>query len=350
MTELRPLLAIVGLVVVAVAIGIGIARMRGWRVEWWERFLSPGRARGPGAASSEGPGAARGARAGSARPASKRASRPPGAAGSRRPATDQRGKQAGRQALIDLEDLPVFNPRERPRAATLDREFDVGDLGAIESESQDPMRPPTPAPSAPSRGSGPSRAPPRGTDARPVRERAPGPEARRGAAREEPRSTADAAPDPAGDGQELLVVLTILTSDERDLAGPLIRDALASFDLQPDDLGIFHHYGNRASRRGTHREPVFSVANVLDPGVFDVDSMDELATPGLCLFLRRPGPLPASVAFDLMVDVGTRLARALEATLCDDQRCRLTVQATQALRERVVHFALRNERGLPDAR
>ena len=49
-----------------------------------------------------------------------------------------------------------------------------------------------------------------------------------------------------------------------------------------------------------------------------------------------------------MLDVGARLSRALEAVLCDDQRCRLTVQATQALRERVVHFALRHERGVPN--
>ena len=45
MTELRPLLAILGLLVVAGAIFIGIARLRGWRFEWWERFLSPGRTR-----------------------------------------------------------------------------------------------------------------------------------------------------------------------------------------------------------------------------------------------------------------------------------------------------------------
>ena len=91
------------------------------------------------------------------------------------------------------------------------------------------------------------------------------------------------------------------------------------------------------------------MANVLEPGAFDLAAMDEMTTPGLCLFLRRPGPLPAAVAFDLMLDVGARLARALEAVLCDDQRCRLTVQATQALRERVVHFALRRERATPNA-
>ena len=155
------------------------------------------------------------------------------------------------------------------------------------------------------------------------------------------------APGPRGDGEELLVVLTVLAPGERGIAGPVIREAFAAFDLVPDPQGMFHHYGNRGP---SARDPVFTVANVLEPGVFDVEAMDDLTTPGLCLFLRRPGPLPAAVAFDLLLDVGARLSRALDAVLCDDQRCRLTVQATQALRERVVHFALRHERGGPDAR
>ena len=348
MTELRPLIAFVGLAIVAVAILVAFARARGWRPAWWERFLSPGRARGPGTASAGAPGAGRGARHGAARPAPT----PRDAAGTGGPGrsgTPRRAKASGGQALIDLDDLPMFNPRERPRAASLDREFDVGDLGAIESESGDSMRPrahdrrQAPGPSAPPsppprrRRSGARR----GGDRR-DREASP-----RRAAGEVRRAEAEEADPPAAAGRELIVVLTIFAADERELQGPLIRDALAAFDLQPDEQGMFHHYGNR---RGATREPVFSVADVLDPGVFDVDAMDALATPGLCLFMRRPGPLPASVAFDLMLDVGTRLSRALEATLCDDHRCRLTVQATQALRERVVHFALRNERGAPDER
>ena len=346
MTELRPLLAAVGLFVVAVAIVIWIARLRGWRLEWWDRFLSSGRTRGRRSGAGDGPasGSGRGGRPGSAGFASPAPAGTPGSgsAETRGRAPERSGTESGRQTLIDLGDLPLFNPGGRPRAATLDREFDVGDLGALDSGAG-AEAPPAPRPrTAGARG-----------EVRPAGSAPP-----RRSAREEPRPsrspnpratpvTADSEPPPpAGGDGELRVVLTIVAADERDLAGSAIRDALAAFDLQPDDLGMFHHYGNR---RGTMRSPVFSVANVLEPGVFDLDAMDELATPGLCLFMHRPGPLPASVAFDLMLDVGTRLSRALSATLCDDQRCRLTVQATRALRERVVHFALRHERGAPNA-
>ena len=350
MAELRPILAIVGLLVVAGGLLFWIARLRGWRIEWWERFQSPDRARGrPPAAGGAGGG--RSGRGASGRPDRSR-SRSPAPAGARDPeggGTDRPGAGPGRQTLIDLEFLPLLNPEDaveaKPRERGLDREYEVGDLGSVETGEEDALRPPE-APAAPT---GPR-------PGKPDRAAGPGPEParRRGAPPRRPPAgegsragPAEPAPGPRGEGEEVLVVLTVLAPGERAIAGPVIREAFAAFDLVPDPQGMFHHYGSGGL---SARDPVFTVANVLEPGVFDVEAMDDLATPGLCLFLRRPGPLPAGVAFDLLLDVGARLARALDAVLCDDQRCRLTVQATQALRERVVHFALRHERGGPDAR
>ena len=349
MDELRPLLAIVGLVVVVAGLVYWIARLRGWRSRWGERFFSPGGRHGTRAAVGE-TGAARSERARGPRPSTAARSRESDPAQANRAGPGQPGGGSDRQTLIDLDFLPLLDPEDAVGGATtpIDREYDMGDLGAMEPGSAgEPIRPVR------------AQDPPPATRVRDPARTGPGPEAqssrrasasrgRRGAAAGEDRRAAGSGEDrpaPHGTGRELLIVLTIITPGERDLAGPVIREALTAFDLLPDDLGMFHHYGNR---RGAS-DPVFSVANVLEPGVFDLAAMDELATPGLCLFLRRPGPLPATVAFDLMLDVGSRLSRALEAVLCDDQRCRLTVQATQALRERVVHFALRHERGAPDA-
>ena len=358
MDELRPLLAIVGLVVVAAGLVYWIARVRGWRSRWGERFFSAGGRHGTRAAAGEAGGArserARGPRSSAAARSPEADSAQAGRGGSGRPRSG-----SDRQTLIDLDFLPLLDPEDAVGGATtpIDREYDMGDLGAMEPGSAGaPERParaegppsaaraPDPARPAPGSGSGPG--PARGGQSG---RRASASRARRGPAAGEDRRAAGSGGDPPparGTGRELLIVLTILTPGERDLAGPVIRETLTAFDLRPDDLGMFHHYGNR---RGPASDPVFTVANVLEPGVFDLAAMDELATPGLCLFLRRPGPLPATVAFDLMLDVGSRLSRALEAVLCDDQRCRLTVQATQALRERVIHFALRHERGDPDA-
>ena len=354
MDEIRPLLAIVGLVVVAAGLVWWIARLRGWRSRWGERFFSAGGRHGSRAAAGE-TGAARSERARGPRSSAAARSREADPAEAGRAGPGRPGGSADRQTLIDLDFLPLLDPEDAVGGATtpIDREYDMGDLGAMEPGSAgEPIRPRAQEPPAaarardPGRPAGPGSGP--GSGAQSGR-RAPASSSRRGRAAGQDRRTAGSdvdQPTPRSTGEELLIVLTIITPGERDLAGPVIREALTAFDLRPDDRGMFHHYGNR---RGPASEPVFSVANVLEPGVFDLAAMDQLATPGLCLFLRRPGPLPATVAFDLMLDVGSRLSRALEAVLCDDQRCRLTVQATQALRERVVHFALRHERGAPDA-
>ena len=369
MDELRPLLAIVGLAVVAGAILVAIARARG-RFEWWDRFLSPGR---PRRSSHRGKGAA-------SRPAGRKAASGPASAGEARSGTggakarsgrrnrSRGGRGADRQANLGLEDIPLLDPAKGPHATALDQEFDMGDLSALGKEAGGGAEPGETRPAPPGSGAGPAseergrpeRAAARGGAAAPsgqgagrgskpapepppthrkrTRRQAAPPDAR--GARAESREAAESG----HGGEELLVVLTIMSPGERKLSGAGVRQAFASFDLEPDEDGLFHHFGNR---KGASRQPVFSIANVLEPGAFDVGRMDGLETPGLCLFMRRPGPFLATVAFDLMLDVGSRLARTLEAVLCDHQRCRLTVQATQALRERVVHFALRHEREVP---
>lgn len=349
MAELRPLLAILGLLVVAGGLLVWIARMRGWSFEWWERFFSPGRRNGPEASAAARSLRRRAKRDERARPPSPAARSGGGdtdrAAGGEAP--DRSGSGPARQTVIDLDFLPLLGPEGEVGGESLDRDYDVGDLGAIEAEAggttgpapaakpkpgRQPASKPPPKPGRPPAGEEPRARPAR--SARPARPT-------------KPVRSARETPEPRGGGRELLVVLTIVTSDGSELSGQAIREAFTAFELHPDEHGMFHHYGNR---RGSPREPVFSVANVLEPGVFDPAAMDELATPGLCLFMRRPGALPAAVAFDLMLDVGNRLSRTLGAVLCDDQRCRLTAQATLALRERVVHFALRHERAVPGAR
>ena len=368
MEELRPLIAIVGLAVVVGAITIAIARAHGRRFEWWERFMSPGRprrTRAKGRAGEKGaktPSRSDRDRIPRSTP-SRSAEADPGptarSPGRPRPRAE---KASGRQPPLGLEDVPLLDPREGARATALDREFDMGDLSAIGAGGRDgadlgeraraALRTPaaspapkgTPPDEPPERAGKPESAPAPQPASKPPRRP---PAATKKARRPEPRSAASQSVENAEaepHEEELLVVLTVMAPDEGHLSGARIQQAFNVFDLHPDEDGLFHHHGGR---KGTDREAVFSVANALEPGVFDLTAMKEMNTPGLCMFMRRPGPLDAKVAFDLMLDIGARLASAVGGVLCDDQRCRLTVQATQALRERVIHFALRHEREVP---
>ena len=47
---------------------------------------------------------------------------------------------------------------------------------------------------------------------------------------------------------------------------------------------------------------------MMQPGVFDIDRMDQLQTQGLMFFLTLPGPEDMSAAFDEMLATAQALA------------------------------------------
>lgn len=143
--------------------------------------------------------------------------------------------------------------------------------------------------------------------------------------------------------EHLVIALTVMARDGRRLGGPEVSRAVQDAGMEFGDMGIFH----RLASAEDGAPPLFSLANVLKPGHFDLDRIDELRTPGLALFMELPGPAAeATTTFRKMVATGERLAAALDAELCDDQRRPLSHQRFRALWDRVLDFEARqHERG-----
>ena len=79
-------------------------------------------------------------------------------------------------------------------------------------------------------------------------------------------------------------------------------------------------------------------ASLLEPGTFDPARMDSAAYPGVALFTVMPGPLPATRAFDELLDTARALAHRLGGQLQDDRGAPLSVQRVFKLREEVIAF------------
>lgn len=136
------------------------------------------------------------------------------------------------------------------------------------------------------------------------------------------------APMPA----EEVIVLTLLAPQGRQLRGPLLLKALQEAGLAHGDMEIFHY-----AVEG-HREPLFSVANILEPGRFVLAEMAQLETPGVALFMRLPAVMPGDEALKLMLQKAHQMAAQLNASLCDGQRQPLDDKALTALEKRAVRF------------
>ena len=77
------------------------------------------------------------------------------------------------------------------------------------------------------------------------------------------------------------------------------------------------------------------MAHLRKPGSFEPQTLEQLSTPGLLIFMSLPGPLNGTKALDLLVLAADRIARKLNGVICDEQGHRMTNQGLLALRDKV---------------
>ena len=135
-------------------------------------------------------------------------------------------------------------------------------------------------------------------------------------------------------GERLVVVLTVIARRGEKLPGAALRDALEEQGLRYGENRLFHHHAPGGPRTAA----LFSVINIVQPGMFDLDTIDTMTTPGIGLFLCLPGPKDPEEAFERMIVTARRLAETLDARLCDETRSTLSVQALNHLRERIAEY------------
>ena len=85
----------------------------------------------------------------------------------------------------------------------------------------------------------------------------------------------------------------------------------------------------------------YSVANVVEPGTFDMAEMESLRSPGLCLFMQLPGADNPGTVFEDMLSVAREVQTELGGELKDEQRNFMTPQTVEHYRQRIVDFSRR---------
>ncbi len=128
---------------------------------------------------------------------------------------------------------------------------------------------------------------------------------------------------------ERIITLFICAREGEQIAGSDLVVAAEKAGLEFGDRGIFHRMDAGRPANG----PVFSMANMLKPGNFDMARIESLDTQGLTLFMALPGPLPALDAWEAMLPTAQRLAELLDATLFDEKRSTLGRQGIAHIRD-----------------
>jgi len=138
---------------------------------------------------------------------------------------------------------------------------------------------------------------------------------------------------------ELIIVIYVAAQQEPGFLGTDIFTVLEDLGLRYGDMQIFHHYGVGELKV---KKPVFSIANMLEPGIFDPQQLAEFTSPGLALFMRLPGPFGGRIALELMLNSAKKIAEVLEGIVQDENHTPLDPKKISVLRERIAHFEQRS--------
>lgn len=137
---------------------------------------------------------------------------------------------------------------------------------------------------------------------------------------------------------EEIIVISVLARTEAGFDGADLLNLMLACGLRFSEMGIFHRYETEAD----DSELQFSMVNVVKPGVFDLDSMQEIVTPGVTFLMPLPGANDTAAAFEAMLETAMVLVRNLGGELKDENHSVMTAQTIEFARQRVQEFERRH--------
>jgi cell division protein ZipA len=172
----------------------------------------------------------------------------------------------------------------------------------------------------------------------------------RGSAKQEPRlgGLAGSNPFTDGDGDDratneapLLIQLSV-AKRTGEFKGADILQVAESCGLRPGDMDIFHCLDEFDDGTRIY----FSMANMVKPGTFPFDAMEEFGTPGMMLFAQLEGNPEDLTILEEMIATARKLANSLGGDVLDDTRRPLTVRREEEMRTAVLAHETRRTRSL----
>ncbi|TMM42610.1 cell division protein ZipA [Colwellia ponticola] len=131
-----------------------------------------------------------------------------------------------------------------------------------------------------------------------------------------------------------VVALSVVMPANQQMLGAALLPSLLTLGLKYGDMNIFHRHEDSAG----NGKVTFSLANIMNPGSFDLDTMETFATRGVTLFMTLPNEGEPLVVFDNMLNAAKQLAQEFNAQILDDKRNIMTKQTEQHYLSKIREF------------
>ena len=135
---------------------------------------------------------------------------------------------------------------------------------------------------------------------------------------------------------EQVLIINVMAKSGATIEGGRLLPVLMKCGMRLGDMSIFHRHAD-----STGKGPVmFSMANMLKPGTFDISAMETFTTPGVCFFMQLPNKLGNMQCFEQMLKTAQAVKDELDAILKDENRSVFTRQTLEHSRQRIRDFEL----------
>jgi len=134
---------------------------------------------------------------------------------------------------------------------------------------------------------------------------------------------------------DVIAVYVLASTEEPQMKGDKILSAGYALHLQHGEMNIFHRIEEVSINGAVKDEIQFSMANLQEPGWFDIEKMNQLETQGLSFFMQVNLVENPSAVLDEMLICAHKMSTMLGAKLCSAQRQLLDEAYTNHLRNKV---------------
>lgn len=133
-----------------------------------------------------------------------------------------------------------------------------------------------------------------------------------------------------------VIIINVMARPGTMIAGRALLPVLLKQGMRLGDMSIFHRHADSSGRGPV----MFSMANMLKPGTFSMNDMEEFTTAGVCFFMQLPNKLGNMQCFEQMLKTAKAVREALDAVLKDENRSVFTPQTVEHSRQRIRDFEL----------
>ncbi|MBU2871740.1 cell division protein ZipA [Colwellia sp. E2M01] len=132
-----------------------------------------------------------------------------------------------------------------------------------------------------------------------------------------------------------VIILSVVMPQNQQMLGAALLPSLLTLGLKYGEMNIFHRHQDNAG----NGKVTFSLANIMNPGSFDLDNMETFATQGVSLFMTLPNAGDPFAVFEQMLKAAKQLAQEFNGQLLDDKRNVMTKQTEQHYVSKIREFA-----------